>query len=202
MALKVAALGMFGAWLAATSVDWLYDIPGLACMAMLAAAVLVVPAARAAAGSARTGPPGRGRRAQLLLVAALGLLALVAASLGRQYVATLYSNSGKRLVADRPLKALQRLRTAEQLDPWSLATQYAVASAYARLDDYPGARAALRRAAQLEPDNYVPRALLGDIALRAGRPAAALAAYRQALALDPLEPALQQALDTARTAAR
>jgi tetratricopeptide (TPR) repeat protein len=201
-ALKVAALGMFGAWLAATSVDWLYDIPGLAGMAMLAAAVLVVPAVRAQADRSGPGPMARGRRAQLLVVAVLGLLALVAASLGRQYVATLYGDAGKRLVAQRPLKALQRLQTAEQLDPWSLATQYAVASAYARLDDYPGARAALLRAAQLEPDNYVPRALLGDIAMRAGRPAAALVAYRRALALDPLEPALQQALQTARTAAR
>jgi hypothetical protein len=202
VALKVAALGMFGAWLAATSVDWLYDIPGLACMAMLAAAVLVVPAGRAQTAGAGVGPIARGRRAQLLLVTALGLLALVAASLGRQYVATLYSDSGKRLVAGKPLKALQKLQTAEQLDPWSLATQYEVASAYARLDDYHGARAALQRAAQLEPGNYVPLALLGDIATRAGRPAAALAAYRRALALDPLEPALQQALDTARAASR
>jgi cytochrome c-type biogenesis protein CcmH/NrfG len=43
--------------------------------------------------------------------------------------------------------------------------------------------------------------LLGDIAIRAGRPAAALAAYRRALRLDPLEPALQEALSTARAAA-
>ena len=205
-ALKISALGMFTAWLAATSVDWLYDIPGLACMAMLAAAVLVVPAAPGQQpASAR--PPGplvatvrRDRRGQLTLVVALALLALVAASLGRQYVAMLYSDSGQGLVSKHPLKALQTLRTAEQLDPWSLPTQYAVASAYARLNDYPAARAALLRAAQLEPDNYVPPALLGDIATRAGDPSAALAAYRRALRLDPLEPTLQQAISTARAA--
>lgn len=205
-ALKIAALGMFTAWLAATSVDWLYDIPGLAGMAMLAAAVLVVPAS-AAGGSAQTevrvsATNRRSRRAQLMLVAALGLLALVAASLGRQYVAMLYSDSGKGLVSKHPVKALQRLRTAEQLDPWSLQTQYAVASAYARLDDYPAARAALLRAEQLEPENYVPPALLGDIATRAGDEAAALAAYRRALRLDPLEPALRQAVQAAREETR
>ena len=242
-ALKIAALGMFAAWLAATSVDWLYDIPGLACMAMLAAAVLVVPAGPQGSGDADAAPgelrdtaaavaelrdpaavaelrdaaavaeprnpaagplaPGRrGRRAQVTLVATLGLLALAAASLGRQYVAVLYSDSGKGLVAKQPVKALQTLRTAEQLDPWSLQTQYAVASAYARLNDYQAARAALLHAAQLEPANYVPPALLGDIATRAGEPAAALAAYRRALRLDPLEPSLRQAVDSARATAK
>jgi hypothetical protein len=204
-ALKIAALGMFTAWLAATSVDWLYDIPGLACMAMLSAAVLVVPAGPAELPQPDVGPlaPGRrGRHAQVLLVAMLGVLALAAASLGRQYVSMLYSDSGKGLVSRHPVRALQTLRTAEQLDPWSLQTQYAVASAYARLDDYRAARAALLHAAQLEPENYVPPALLGDIATRAGEPKAALAAYRRALRLDPLEPALQHAVATARAAAK
>ncbi len=41
--LRVAALGVFTAWLAATSVDWLYDFPGLTAMALLAAAVLLAP---------------------------------------------------------------------------------------------------------------------------------------------------------------
>ncbi len=204
-ALKIAALGMFTAWLAATSVDWLYDIPALAGMAMLAAAVLVVPAASATGadiGAHESTPLRRSRPAQITLVATLGLLALVAASLGRQYVAMLYSDSGHALVSKHPVRALQRLRTAEQLDPWSLATQYAVASAYASLDDYPAARAALRRAEQLEPGNYVPPALLGDIATRAGDERAAVSDYRRALLLDPLEPALQQAVSTAEAAVR
>ncbi len=199
-ALKIAALGMFTAWLAATSVDWLYDIPGLAGMAMLAAAVLVVPAP--SADAAETAPSRRGRREQATLVLALGALALVAASLGRQYVAALYSNSGQRLVSQQPVRALQKLRTAEQLDPWSMQTQYAVASAYARLNDYPAAREALLSAQQLEPQNYVPPALLGDIATRAGDDKTALAAYRRALRLDPLEPALQQAVRSSEGPAR
>jgi hypothetical protein len=209
--LKIAALGMFTAWLAATSVDWLYDIPGLAGMAMLSAAVLVAPAPRDAQseiestgtdGAAAGAPARRSRGALAALVVALGVLALVAASLGRQYVAALYSNSGHALVSKDPVKALQKLRTAEQLDPWSMQTQYAVASAYARLDDYAAARQALLRAEQLEPENYVPPALLGDIATRAGDRATALAAYRRALRLDPREPALQQAVAGAEAAGR
>ena len=131
------------------------------------------------------------------LVVALGVLALLAASLGRQYVATLYSNSGQALVTKNPLKALHKLRTAEQLDPWSMQTQYAVASAYARLNDYAAARTVLRHAEQLEPENYVPPALLGDIATRADDPSTTLAAYRRALRLDPREPTLVQAVRSA-----
>jgi hypothetical protein len=199
--LKIAALGMFTAWLAATSVDWLYDIPGLAGMAMLAAAILVVPT-QGADAQYQTQPPQatlgrRERRAQPMLVVTLGVLALVAASLGRQYVAMLYSDSGKGLVSTQPVRALKTLRTAEQLDPWSLQTQYAVASAYARLNNYAAARVALVHAEGLEPENYVPPALLGDIATRAGDQATALAAYHRALRLDPLEPALAQAVRTA-----
>ena len=97
-------------------------------------------------------------------------------------------------MSKNPVKALQKLKTAEQLDPWSMQTQYAVASAYARLNDYDAARDALVHAEQLEPENYVPPALLGDIATRAGDRATAALAYRRALKLDPLEPALQQAV--------
>jgi hypothetical protein len=189
-----AALGMFGVWLAAASVDWLYDIPGLTGMAMLAAAVLLAPAV-----SPNRPPHRRSRRARRGWTPpgptlTLGLVTLLVASLGRQYVATLYGDSGASLVRKNPLSALQKLRTAEALDPWSLTTQYAVASACARLNDYPAARAALLRAEQLEPENYVPPALLGDIAVRAGFRRVALVEYRRALELDPLDGSLRRAV--------
>jgi cytochrome c-type biogenesis protein CcmH/NrfG len=135
-------------------------------------------------------------------VGVLMVLALLAASLGRQYVAVLYRDSGQNLSSRHPVQALRQLRTAEQLDPWSLPTQYAVASVYASMNDYAAARAALLRAQQLEPENYVPPALLGDIATRAGDRRTALAAYERALRLDPREPALQEAVRRARTGRR
>lgn len=191
-ALRFAALGVFCAWLGATSVDFIYSFPGLTGMALLAAAVLLVPAppGELAARSPRASAY-HGRR-----TLALGLMALAlpAAGLGRQYAAALYSDTGQALAARHPARALGALRTAAALDPWSLQTQYAIATAYAREDDYGGARAALLRAARLEPENFVPPALLGDIAMRAGLPRVAHAEYRRALALDPLEPALRRAL--------
>ncbi len=216
--IRVAALGLFTAWLAETSVDWLYNIPGLTGMAMLAAAILVVRTRDDAGtgwtatenvevsdrgvsrrvGTADAHPPTR----KLALVVVLGILALLTASLGRQYAATLYRLNGQRLVSRTPLQALYRLRTAEQLDPWSMQTQYAVASAYARLDNYSAARATLLHAERLEPDNYVPPALMGDIATRAGDERTALLSYQHALRLDPREPVLQQAVRDAKAALR
>jgi hypothetical protein len=191
-ALTTAALGMFTAWLAGTSVDWLYDIPGLTGMAMLAAAVLLATAAPFPESS--PAPPPGFLRSRAALGLALGTVALLAASLGRQYAAALYSDWGMSLMHRRPLSALQTLRTAEQLDPWSMQTQYTVAAAYARLNDYPAARAALRRAEQLEPENFVPPALLGDIAVRAGFKRVALLEYQRALRLDPLDRSLRGAV--------
>ena len=189
--IRVAALGMFTAWLGATSVDWLYDIPGLAGMAILAAAMLVVPAP---SRERRAGGRGRSRGAQAALAVGLGILALIAAGIGRQYAAARYASSGDSEVVSSPARGIGTLETAESLDPYSLTTLYAIASAYARLDDYQAARDVLLRAERLEPDNYVPPALLGDLAFRRGDFGVALAAYEQAQRLDPREPALANSI--------
>jgi O-antigen ligase len=194
--IKLAALGMFAAWLAHTSVDWLYDIPGLTGMAIVAAALLVVPAAQRA-GHSRL---GRGRRAAFVL--GLGVLALVAASVGRQYAASRYAQAGASEAALSPRRAIGTLRQAARLDPYSLSTLYALAAAYARLNDYPRARAALLLSQRREPHNYVPPALLGDLAMRRGDYRLATAEYRSALVLNPRDPLLRQAEFDARPAAR
>lgn len=204
--IRVAALGIFSAWLAATSVDWLYDIPGIAGIAILAAAMLVVPGREVDAQSRPAGslPAGslRDRRGQAILVVGLGVLALVAASVGRQYAATRYRDAGGRKLEAAPAHAIRTLETAESLDPYSLSTLYLIASAYARLDDYPAAHAAIVQAEQLEPDNYVPPALLGDLAFRRGDFTDALVSYRRAQALDPHEPALANAIVRTEAALR
>jgi O-Antigen ligase len=210
--IKVAALGMFAAWLGATSVDWLYDIPGLAGAAVLAAALLCIPAKRtalataggtpatAASGSTSTGRRSRG--GQLILIACLGALALLAASIGRQYAAGRYLASGTGAIARSPQAALHTLASAESLDPYSLQTLYEISAAYARLDDYDDARDALLQAQSVEPDSYVPPALLGDLAHRRGLYAEAASEYARALSLNPDEPSLQQDVSANRSLAR
>ena len=208
---RIAALGTFAAWLTATSVDWTYNFPGLTGAALLAAALLVVPGrmgtARMDHPPRRNGGDGavdgtvrrrRSRSGQVVLVITLAALALVAASIGRQYAASRYAASGAAKTPTRPVAAIHTLQTAEQLDPYSLQTLYTIASAYAALDDYADARAALLAAAHREPRNYVPPALLGDLATRRGDDAAALGAYSRALSLDPNDSQVQSLVRTAR----
>ena len=54
------------------------------------------------------------------------------------------------------------------------------------------ARDALEQARRLEPENFVIYGLIGDLETRAGNDAAALRAYRRALALNPGDVGLQQ----------
>ena len=140
---------------------------------------------------------------QAALVAVLAALALVAASIGRQYAASRYETSGGAKAQTEPVAAIHSLQTAEQLDPYSLQTLYDIASAYAALDDYPDARTALLAAERREPQNYVPPALLGDLATRRGDYRQAFAAYSRASKLDPRDPevrALMQAAQAQLTA--
>lgn len=195
--IRIAALGLFTAFLAGTSVDWLYNFPGLAGAAFLAAALLVVPAR---SDGRRDAPPRRRRQAALVL--GMAVLALIAAGVGRQFAATRYAAGGAAKAQTAPRQALGTLRTAEQLDPYSLSTYYSIATAYASLGNYAGARDALLEAERREPHNYVPPALLGDLAMRAGYYRAAAAEYARARALDPQDVYVRADLAGARAALR
>lgn len=185
--IRIAATGTFAAWLSATSVDWLYDIPGLTGMAMLSAALLVrpavslgIPTRRASRGLVRAGGVG-----VVIAVAAL------AASIGRQFVADHYAQAGIDAIARSPARAIRLFGRALILDPFSVTDRYGLAAAYSREDRYAPARAELRLAACREPHNYVPPALLGDLALRRGDLATAASEYAKAIRLDPHDPALR-----------
>ncbi len=195
---RVAALGTFTAWLVGTSVDWLYDIPGLTGMAMLAAALLVLPSP----GSGRSTSPVRPRPrsgAWVGVLVSLGIIAVLAASVGRQYVASRYAASGTSQIERHPAAALSQLERSHELDPYSLSTFYAMAAAYSREDNYDNARAVLLAAAVQEPHNYVPPALLGDLASRRGDSRLAAAEYMRALALNPRDRGLRQLARLAAT---
>jgi Tfp pilus assembly protein PilF len=108
----------------------------------------------------------------------------------RQYLAVQRSDRAASVLAADPRAALAGTRSALRLDDSRPETYYTRAAAFARLGDYPDARATLLEAVRIEPLNYVPWALLGDLATRRGAAAAASAAYRRAAALDSRDAAL------------
>jgi hypothetical protein len=177
--LAVAGGGAFTAWLAHTSVDWLHNLPGVTGVALCAAAALLAPWTRR--------PPGRMLSTGRILALVLTAVAVLAAadSIGRIAAADHYRIEGRDKLQSDPVDALRLSNRALALNDESVPALYIKSAAYARLGSYRGARAALRRAVQLEPHNPLPWALLGDIAVRRGNFRAAKRAYEQSVRLNP-----------------
>ena len=177
VAAGVAGVGMAASWATQTSLDWLYNLPGITCIAVVGIVAAIGPRPFAALAGRRS------RR--LLLIGGALLLATCAASFGRHYSAHVYAERARAALPADPVTALDQTRTSLQLNPFAAQTRYTRAAAYARLDDYARARESLMRAAAQEPLNYVPWALMGDLAARRGEMAQARAAYRRARRLNP-----------------
>jgi len=179
----VASAGIFLAWLAHTSVDWLHNIAGLTGIALVAAGVVVASPEPAKSNRRWLGSGW----ARVAVVAGVALLAVLAASEGRRYAADRYLERAYSKLGSNPRGALGEAEQALDLNPDSLQAHYAAAGAYARLGRYEPARATLRAATRKEPSDYVPWVLLGDLALRHGDVALARADYRHATALSPYD---------------
>ena len=185
--LAVAAGGAFTVWLVQTSVDWMHLIPGLTGIVLCSAAVLVGP------WRSERGPqPGRAR---IVVVAAGAVIVVFGAVLvGRAALAHRYVSDGRELLASNPAGAIEKARDSLDLNDEALPAYYLEAAAWARLDEYARARAALDAAAAREPHDFVTYALLGDLATRRGDDGQALRDYRRALGLNPRNEALAAAV--------
>lgn len=197
--LLVAALGMFAAWAVHTQVDWIHLLPGITAGAVIAAAVLLRRPEGAVAQPQRLLRPGR--RA---LVAALITLpvAVAGVSLSRQVLGQHYAGQARdELAAGRPEAAIRTADRALRLDNEALPVYYTKAAAIARLGDAVGAEQTLLQATRIEPGDFLPYALLGDLSVRRRRFDEAADYYRQSAARNPREPALAQLVQNPRAAA-
>jgi tetratricopeptide (TPR) repeat protein len=198
-AIVVAAAGGTTAWFVHTSVDWLHNLPSVTAVALVLAGLALAATreedAAAVAGS-RAAPLGRA-----LAVGLIALTAVAAASVGRQFVADRYRHHAQSLVATDPAEAVRVADRSLAFNPSAPEPYYARAAALARTDDYASARETLMVAAAKEPFNYVPWALLGDLAVRRGDLRQAGRDYGRASALNPFDPGLRDlAADPARAA--
>jgi Flp pilus assembly protein TadD len=148
-------------------------------VALCAAAGLVAPWSR--------GRPGHGLAPGRLQAVVVGVVAVLAAALlvGRLALAEHYQLAGRGKLTSDPVAALRLANKALAFNGQSVPSLYIKSAAYARLNEYAPARAALVRATGLEPHNPLPWALLGDIGVRHGDLRGAKREYRRAAALDP-----------------
>jgi hypothetical protein len=180
--LRLAAGGVFVAWLAYTSFDWLYNLPALSIAAFGCAGLLL--GSRPARVSA--GAPAR----RLVAIGLVLAVAISAASVGRQYAALLTRQDATAVLPRDAGQAERRALAAIALNAGDVDAHYVLAAARARMNRYEDARGALLQAAEREPFNYVPWTLLGDLALRRGDAEQARSDYARARQLNPFDQAL------------
>ncbi len=197
-----AALAASAVFLGQSTVDWMWLIPGLTGVGVLA---LALAAAQATAPTTDARPPtdghpptdGRprsrarswGRRGPR--AAAAGALVVCIASMLALLLSDAYIQRGRSMIAD-PAGELAAARSAHALDPWSVTPLYQEASALETMGNRPAADRRLHAALALEPANVATLGVIGDFEARGRHFAVARRYYRRALALDPLDTGLQQ----------
>lgn len=183
---RVGIAGMAAAGtvvVAQSAVDWLWLIPALFGLAVLALGL----AARDEDEVEEPRPWGIAPRIPIALV----LLAAIV-SISALFLSGVYVRKAREQAPASPAASLAAARTAGRLDPVSTTPLYLQAAALESEGRRSAARAALLDALDLEQGNFVTLALLGDLEVRAGNESVARRYYRRALALNPLDTGLQE----------
>jgi hypothetical protein len=189
----IAGLAAGGAVVVGQSLtDWLWLIPTVTGLGLLALALAAVPRGR----TEDRRPPLRlrwfGDRERL--VTRFGIAALlVAAAVGVTflYLGDLYIRKARDEQGKSASAQLSAARTAADFDPVSVIPLYLQASALEAEGDRSEARDVLQDALSKEPDNFVTLALLGDLQVRDGEFGDAARYYAKASDLNPRDAGLR-----------
>ncbi len=189
----VAGLAAAGAAvIGQTMTDWIWLIPTLMGLGLLALALAAVPRGRT---EDRPPPLDLGahgdRWRQVARYASAAVLTAAAVSVGMLYLSDLYVRKA-RTEFENPAEQLSSAQQAEDLNPVWIVPLYLQASALESEGQTAEARGALQDALSQEPDNFVTLALLGDLEVRAGRRGAARAYYLRASEQNPLDLGLKE----------
>lgn len=178
--------GLVVAWGTHSSLDWLWNIPTVTTLALGALAGLAASVSDPRASSPRrSGVHSASQR--IVVVAVLITATFAAASMTRLWMAGAERERAATALSTDPAAALRYTRRALELNPVEVDTRYIRAAAFARFGDYSAARKTLLQAVDAEPRNFVPQALLGDLATRRGELTEARRRYRAASSLNPLD---------------
>jgi O-antigen ligase len=179
-ALVAGSLAVAAQWLVQTSVDWIWNYPGVTAPAIFLLGAAAAPALL---------DPGaaRARRIRALGAAALAALALLAVPL---YLSGRYVQRARGEEGSEPRTAIADFGRAADLDPLAAEPLLAKAAIQSRLGERGPALATLREAADREPRNYAVQ-LLVAAELRGSDPAAAREAIRRARQLNPDDPTVK-----------
>jgi O-antigen ligase len=188
---SVAAATSAVAWLAHASLDWLWEVPAVTVPAMVCLGVVVSASAPAVESARSRESSGPARAVAILAVVAAAVSYALPALAAREI-----ERAVRRWDRDRS-GALHALDRARRLNPLTDRADLAAGALALRSGDLAQAQRAYRRAAGRNGRSWYPQAALGVLELMDGRRADAVARLRAAQRLNPLEPAVAQALPVA-----
>jgi O-antigen ligase len=189
----IAALVSAVAWLAHASVDWLWELPGLAAPAMACLGLIAGLSMRAESSPEPAPPPRRLARVVAIAVAVTATLSFALPALAAREI----ERAVRRWDAD-PAAALRGLDRARRLNPLSDRADLISGALALEAGNRRQARSSFRRAFGRDPQNWYPEVQLGLLDLGEGRRDAALARLSNARRMNPLEPAIASALRAAQ----
>jgi hypothetical protein len=184
-AMLAAVLGSCAAFCVAAGVDWVWQIPAIPVVFLL-----LIGGTSARRRRKRADQAVVSRKATLSQSAAwvglalAGLAALVVPMVSG--VALRESQAQARAARFEP--ALHDARTAGSWQPYAASPRLQQALVMEAAGDYAGAASAARQSVSDAPTDWKGWLVLSRIEAEAGRPTAAVAAYRKARSLDPLDP--------------
>jgi hypothetical protein len=184
-AMLAAVLGSCAAFCVAAGVDWVWQIPAIPVVFLLLIGGASARRTRKRADQAsiprRT---GLWRSAAWVGLALAGVAALVVPMVSG--VALRESQAQARVANFKP--ALHDARTAGIWQPYAASPRLQQALVMEDAGDVAGAASAARNAVNAAPTDWKGWLVLSRIEAEAGRPTAAVAAYRKARSLDPRDP--------------
>ena len=168
-----------------STVDWIWLIPGVVGICFLLAGLGLT--------TLRPTPPEPVRRLRpvprVAVAVGCAALALLVTAL---YVGDVFVRKARAADVGDAEARLDAAEKAETFLPWSTTPLYLEAGAHEELRQTRAARADLRDALELEPDNFVPYVLLGDLEVRAGHKRRARVLYKRAVRLNPRDIGLRK----------
>lgn len=168
------------------SVDWFWEIPALGAPAM----ALMGLAAGVRATSGAEVPAGR-RLPRVALAAIAAVTVVAAASCAFPWLAQRQIDRATAVWRTNPAEAYDLLSSARALNPLSAKPDLVAGVIAARLDDTARMPALFTSSLERNPLSWYAQLELGLSQSVNGRPRAAIAAVRRAIALNPREPVLQ-----------
>jgi hypothetical protein len=181
------ALALLAAGALSASIDWVWQVPAVFGVVVVALALLAGPSLAASQPRAERERPPRLRPWSRVAVAALACVGVVLA--GDQLLAKRSLDASQAAARDGDLeRAADRARDAVALEPWAAGPRLQLALVRENAGDLTGADQAIGQALDRSEDDWTLWLVRARVATRAGRLAEARNALARARALNPRAP--------------